>query len=168
MNRRRWSIVIGLALLVAGLPTCFHFSYQETAHPNVVIREGVLRPFEVELKVTVEMSGNMHGPSIPFLSRQTYEKSDWIYVESDRGRVQASDVVFTHWRACPDSLWWQKDMRGTIDFLESEMIVQIEMPRYDQSSSTPTHHVAWEHNGKYRIRRVSEPAVPLNARGCGN
>ena len=101
------------------------------------------------------------------MSRHTYEKSAWFYVEKDTGVVNASDLVFTRWRACPESLWWQKNMRGSIEFVASELIVQIEMPRYDDSSSTPTHHVAWEHNGRYRIERSLEPAAPLDPGGCG-
>ena len=97
----------------------------------------------------------------------TYEKSAWFYVEKDTGVVNASDLVFTHSRACPESLWWQKNMRGSIEFVASELIVQIEMPRYADSTSTPTHHVAWEHNGRYRIERSLEPAAPLDPGGCG-
>ena len=122
MQRRHWVFGTGIALAVVAIPTCFHFSYEETAHPVVVLRNGSLN---------------------------------------------ASGLVFTHWRACPESLWWQKNMRGSIEFVASELIVQIEMPRYDDSSSTPAHHVAWEHNGRYRIERSLEPAAPLDPGGCG-
>ena len=167
MRRRHWVFGIGIALAVAAIPTCFHFNYEETAQTVVVLRNGSLRPFEVELRLTVETSGNMHAPSLPFGSRQTYEKSAWFYLPKDTGVVSASDLVFTQWRACPTPLWWQKDMRGSIEFLGSELIVQIEMPRYADSGSTPTQHVAWEHNGRYRIERSLEPAAPLDPGGCG-
>jgi hypothetical protein len=167
MPRARWVFGVGIVVAVAAIPTCFHFSYEETADPVVTLRNGSLRPFEIEMKLTVEVSGNMHGPSLPFGSRETYEKSTWFYVAKDTGVVTASDLVFTPWRACPEPLWWQKNMRGSIEFLGSDLIVQIDMPRYEGSSSTPTEYVAWEHNGRYRIERNLESAVPLDRGGCG-
>jgi hypothetical protein len=149
-------------LPVVGFLSLFHFSYKETAHPTVVLRAGALRPIELELRKTVEVSGNMHGPSNPFAKPSVRETSDWLYFDKPSGTISANDLIFTHWRACPDELWWQKNMQGSITVNDSEVIIELQMPRYDTGNPPPSRYVPWEHNGKYKVQRVEGTPTPLN------
>ena len=148
MRTAKWALIsIAVLLIIGGFLSVFRFRYKETAHPTLILREGTVRNFEFELKETIEVSGNMHGPSNPFAKPSVFEQSDWFYFDKARGHIGASEIVFTHWRACTDSLWWQKDMLGSIAVAETEVTIQLFMPEYDQGTDTPSRHVPWKHNG---------------------
>ena len=167
MRTAKWMLIsITVLLIIGGFLSVFRFRYKETAHPTIILREGAVRNFELELKKTVEVSGKMHGPSNPFAKPSVFEDSDWFYFDKAGGRISASEIVFTHWRACPDSLWWQKDMRGSIAVAETEVTIQLYMPVYDQAKEPPSRHVPWEHNGTYRVKRLQGTPAPVNS-ACG-
>lgn len=163
MKIRRWATVFVLALLpVVGFLSLFRFSSKETAHPTVVLRTGALRPLELELRKTVEVAGNLHGPANPFAKPSIHEASDWLYFDMPSGTITAKDLVFTHWRACPDELWWQKNMQGSITVTDFEVIIELQMPRYDTGNPLPSRYAPWEHNGRYKVQRIEGKPAPLN------
>ena len=164
---RRWigTTVRGL-LSVAGalvlLRACFHFSYQETSYREVFLRDVSAGKYELEFRYHVEISGNMHGPSIPFLSSDSSDHAKWFYVDTTDGSVEASRVVLTQYRACKDSLYWQKDMKGEIVVTPTQVTFALKMPRYDtpdgKATNTVQRYEDWNHNGTYAL--VTHPSVP--------
>jgi hypothetical protein len=167
MRIAMWTLGIMSAIALT-LVSCFQFSYKETAQPTVFVGESSLRKMELELRKTVEISGNMHGPSNPFARPRVHESSDWLYFDKTGGTIDAADIVFTHWRSCPDPLWWQRNIRGSIELRESEVIISLQMPRYDHRD--PSHapaFVPWEHNGTYKLDRNQQPPTPVNPANCG-
>jgi hypothetical protein len=158
-------MMIGIALicLILLLFTFFHFSYKETPYPDVYIQKLGEKRYELTFRYQVKVSGNMHGPSLPFSGSRTHDRTEWFYVMRNTGQIDASKVVLTRYRACNDSLYWQEAMKGTIEFFENRIIFSIEMPRFDLPDGTSTNtvqrYVQWEHNGEYNLINEKPPAI---------
>lgn len=154
------AVAIAAALLL--LRACFHFSYEETPYKEVYIRQVGSESFELAFRYQAKVSGNVHGPSIPF-SSSTHDGIKWFYVKRATGDIPAAQVVSTDYRACKDPLYWQQAMRGRIALSEEAVIFALQMPRYDKPDGTTTNTVQryenWEHNGQYSIVR-GEPPLP--------
>lgn len=152
-------LVVGIFFLL--LRSCFHFSYEETPYSGVFIQEVAPNSYELTFRYQARISGDMHSPSLPF-SSTTFDRAEWFYVQSRTGEVAAADVVFTQYRDCKDSLYWQKEMRGVIKFSTDKVTFLLEMPRYEGSSNTVQRHVAWEHNGEYAL--LDSTPAPLETK----
>lgn len=140
----------------------FHFSYEEVPYPDVTIHKVAENRYEIMFRYQVKISGNMHGPSLPFTGSR-YDSVKWMYINKATGEMDASDVVLTQYRGCKDPLYWQQNMQGSIVITENKIKFLIEMPRYTtadgQSSNLVQNYVKWEHNGEYNL----ENKVPLLA-----
>ena len=149
-------IVVAISFLL--LRSCFHFSYEETPYSEVYIQEVAPNSYELTFRYQARVSGNMHGPSLPFGSTR-FDRAKWFYVKSRAGEVAAADVVFTQYRGCKDPFYWQKEMRGVIKFSSDKVTFLLEMPRYEGSSNTVQRHVAWKHNGEYALLNSTPPPL---------
>ena len=152
--------VIGSVFLLLRL--FFHFSYEETPYAEVYIQEVAPNSYELTFRYQARVSGNMHGPSLPFGS-STHDRAKWFYVKSNAGEVAAADVVLTNYRGCKDPLYWQKEMTGTVNLSANTVTFSLEMPRYDtpdgNTSNTVQRHVTWKHNGEYTLLSSAPPSL---------
>ncbi|TFW35778.1 hypothetical protein [Massilia horti] len=165
--KRYWLLVAVPFLVVAGCASIFNFHYKETAEPTIVLHDALVREFELEVRKTVEISGNMHGPSNPFAPSHVEKIADYIYIDTERGVIPADRIIFTHWRGCSSSVWWQKDMQGSVILTTDSVIIDLKMPRYEGSSSVPKGHVPWEHNGTYKLVRAAGEVAIASTQTCG-
>ena len=144
-------VIVSIVLL---LFTFFHFSYEETPYPDLYIQKKGENNYELTFRYQAKVSGNMHGPSLPF-SISTHDNAKWFYIKNNVGELGISEVVLTNYQDCKDPLYWQKDMKGKIVLSESNVGFSIEMPRYStpdgKSSNTVQRYVQWEHNGEYNL-----------------
>ena len=154
-------LVISIFLLVV---TFCHFSYEETPYPDVYIQGVGENKYELTFRYKAKVSGNMHGPSLPF-SSSTHDRAKWFYVKNNTGQIDIGDVVLTHYRGCQNPLYWQKDMKGTIELSYNRVKFSIEMPRYStpdgQSTNTVQRYVTWEHNGEYNLVDKAPPSLEI-------
>lgn len=156
-------IVAGiLCATVVLLFTFCQFSYEEIPNADVYIQDLGDCHFELAFTYKVKISGNMHGPSLPFKT-STYDNAKWFYLSSCERKLDAKDIILTNYRNCEYPLYWQRDMRGTIELTEDVIRFSIEMPRYDMPDGTVTdtvqRYVTWEHNGEYRLVRRAPPPI---------
>jgi hypothetical protein len=151
-------------LLLATCASMFHFDYKETVEPLMTLRGAGVRAYELELRKTVTISGNMHGPSNPFEAPYVEKSADYIYLDVASGVVPASKIVFTGWRGCTEPLKWQSNMEGSVTVRGDTVVVDLKMPRYVGNSETPSAHLPWEHNGTYKLlRRTDQPVLGTTA-----
>lgn len=148
------TIAVVIVCLLALFFTFFHFDYQETPYPDVYFKKVADDKFELAFIYKVEVSGNMHGPSLPFRS-STHDRAKWFYVDRATGVFDANSVVLVNYRLCNDPFHSQKNMRGTLELSKSQAIFALEMPRYTDaegnSTNTVQRYVNWEHNGRYNL-----------------
>lgn len=158
--QRHWLAIALSVLLLGACASMFRFDYEETVEPLITLRGAGVRAYELELKKTVTISGNMHGPSNPFESPYVEKSADFMYLDDASGVIPASKIVFTVWRGCIDPIKWQSDMEGSVSIRGDTVVVDLRMPRYAGNSDTPSRHVPWEHNGTYKLaRRPDQPMV---------
>lgn len=147
-------VFITVAVLLVLLRACFHFSYKETPYREVFIRETPQGKYELEFRYRAQVSGNMHGPSLPFSSSSS-DNARWFYVARREGNVEGGQVILTYYRGCKDPLYWQKAMRGEVVLTQTSVTFALKMPRYDRPDGTTTNEVQryedWEHNGTYTL-----------------
>ena len=145
--------------------TFFHFSYEETPYPDVYIQKNGENGYELKFRYQAKVSGNMHGPSLPF-SSSTHDSARWFYVKSNVGKINVSEIILTYYRGCKDPLYWQNDMKGYIELSNNKVIFQIEMPRYDtpdgHTTNTVQRYEKWEHNGEYNLINERSPVLPVS------
>ena len=158
------ALVVAIAAALLLVRACFHFSYVETPYKEVYVQQVGAESFELGFRYHVKVSGNMHGPSMPF-SSSTYDRIKWFYVKRATGDIPAAQIVLTDYRACKDPLYWQQAMKGSITLSEHDVIFALQMPRYDKPDGTTTNTVQryenWEHNGQYSIVRGEPPLTKL-------
>ena len=157
--------LLALAAMGLVLSSCFYYSYEETPHPEVTLRPGSIKPFELELRKTTRTVGSVHNFAVPWQPAEVSEDSDWMYFDRDHGKIAATDIAFTRWRACPDESSWQQDVRGFLVLTDTHVTFNLEMPRYDKGQPPP-HYVPWEHNGVYKLVRKQERPMPPDPSMC--
>jgi hypothetical protein len=164
--RRHWFAIAVPVLLLGTCASMFHFDYEETVEPLMTLRDAGVRAYELELKKTVTISGNMHGPSNPFEAPNVEKSADYIYLDVASGFIPASNIVFTGSRGCTESLYWQSNMEGSVTVRGDTVVVDLRMPRYVGNSETPSEHLPWEHNGTYKLLRRTDQSVLRTTSDC--
>jgi len=157
------TVITSIALMFF---TFFHFSYEETPYPDVYIQKNGENGYELTFIYQTKLSGNMHGPSLPFSSSSTHDSARWFYVKSNVGKIDVAEAILTYYKDCKDPLYWQKDMKGYIELFNNKVVFLIEMPRYDtsdgQSTNTVQRYEKWEHNGEYNLVNKKAPPLPVS------
>lgn len=145
-----------LALAVS-LSSCF--SYQESTFPDVVVRESDISKYEVQIRKHVRGRGSLH--SISF-SKFEYDQSDWLYLDSVEGIVEADALVFTrHWR-CVKYPWSDSNLKGTVEFKEGTLVIALERPWYEDGK-TMTGYRPLDINGTYTVNFQNTRFEPSEA-----
>jgi hypothetical protein len=113
--------------------------------------------YELQIKYHTKGRGNIHTYS---LSKYEFDDSDWIYTNIINGRVDASDLIFTHHQRRTESPWKQSELRGYVQFSGDTLaIIALEMPLYNDSSKVD-HWEKYEFNGTYSLT-VKNEKIPL-------
>lgn len=146
----------------------FHFAYWEVPYQNVYIQQVGADKYEVTFMYKAKVWGNMHEIFSP-LTISTADEADWFYIAKDSGTIDAGDIIFTHFRNCKDSLYWQKALKGSVTIDPQTINFNLEIPSYalpsGQTSNTVQGYRNWQNNGQYHLVRGSPPLVPSNAGG---
>lgn len=113
--------------------------------------------YELQLKYHTTGRGNIHTFS---LSKYEFDDADWIYTNTLSGRVDAKDLIFTHYQRKTEYPWKQSELKGYVQFYGDTLaIIALEIPWYNDSSKVD-HWVKYEFNGTYSLT-IKNDTIPL-------
>lgn len=142
-------------VFVGALTSCY---YEETFYPDVVVRDRGKSRYEVQIRKHIEGRGNIHTFS---LSKYEYDDSDWLYLSSITGTVEAKSLVFTNYWACVESPWNIEDLKGRVDFKDGKLTIALEAPSYEDGK-TMSGYRPLDVNGTYTVRLETTPFTPTD------
>jgi hypothetical protein len=116
--------------------------------------------YEIELKYHTKGRGNIHSFS---LSKYEFDQWDWMYLNSIHGRIDASNMIFTHYQRKTEYPWSQSKLKGYIEFNGDTANINLQMPHYNDSSIVD-HWDEYEFNGKYKLtmKQVTAPLLEID------
>ena len=105
--------------------------------------------YEIQLRYSVTTSG---GPCLnkSFFSSTTSHATNWLYVKSIAGTVNADQIVVTIEAGKRDYPYAIKNMRGAVSFDNGTMKDQMERPKYPDGVHMQG-YAPYYLNGMYRI-----------------
>jgi hypothetical protein len=103
---------------------------------------------ELQLKYHVIGRGNVHQLS---LSKYEYDRSDWIYLNSLKGKIDADSLILTNYQRMTDYPWKQENLKGYIQILNDTTIkLNLQLPFYNDNNRI-TSYAPYEFNGTYKL-----------------
>ncbi len=132
-----------ILILTLILTSCYS---NQTVDQKVVIRNSDNYKFEIQIIVHNEGRGNIHTFD---LSKYEFESSHWIYLNSKRGKINASDIILTYERNETEYPWPQSKLKGYIEFSNDSLFINLKKPYYADGSNEPNYWVDYEYNGRY-------------------
>ena len=118
----------------------------ETVDQKVIIGNSDKYNFEIQIIVHNEGRGNIHNLDI---NKYEFKNSDWIYLNSNKGKIKSSDIILTHERKKTEYPWLQSELNGYIEFINDSLIVKLRTPYYAEGNNKPKYWVDYKYNGKY-------------------
>lgn len=103
--------------------------------------------YEVQLRYSVRTYG---GPCNLSFTPTTSLDTNWLYLKSVEGVLNANQVIVTTENGKRDYPYATKDMRGTISFDKSQMTVQLEHPSYPDGVHMQG-YMPYSLNGTYKM-----------------
>ncbi|MEO6454961.1 MAG: hypothetical protein ABIN97_12845 [Ginsengibacter sp.] len=104
--------------------------------------------YELQLKYHTTGRGNIHQLN---LSKYEYDRSDWIYLNSLNGKINADSLVFTNYQRKTEYPWKQSALKGDIQFPNDTTVkLNFQLPIYDDSAKIIS-YVPYRFNGIYKL-----------------
>ena len=123
---------------------CYH---NEEISPNVIIREQSSPKYEIQIKRHIKGRGNIHNLSF---SKYEHYDSEWIYVNALKGKIEAQDIIFSHYWGCLASPWSQSKLKGFIEFKEKKLTISLLIPYYKDGVNVSSYQES-DINGEYNV-----------------
>ena len=143
-----------VVLIIAFLSSCS--SYKEVPSFDAYVTETASGDYEIKTSYTSSYRGNLHTPfdlRKYVNSHDTYfsvPKIDGIVFYNEIGMFEKSEIL---------GVLPQSDLKGKIEFNENTMILMLQLPRYEGSSSTPSRWEPYRFNGEYSLQKLANKSL---------
>lgn len=140
--------IIFVILNVFILTSCYH---EETVNSQLTIRKSSKSKYEIEIPIHHEGRGNTHQ-----LDPSSYEfnDSDWLYLDSDKSKINFDQIILTYEKNKTDYPWRQSNLRGSIEFKEDSIKISLTLPVYKDQDTIEDGWQDYKHNGTYKLKRT--------------
>ena len=141
-------------LLIIILPLILNGCYSnETVDSKIFLRKTDKYKYEIQISVYNEGRGNIHTLDI---SKYEFESSHWIYLNSKKGKLKASDIVLTYENGKTEYPWKQSNLRGYVEFINDSLLINLKIPIYIDEDEKPEDWSDYKFNGKYKIEVIDK------------